>query len=87
MELPRSGQSGSKYSELVEIPSDNSGPECTAFKYLSYKSCSFLIKQTHIPPQLNKLDYMVGILVIPKYMECVSDNSPWAAGGGGHQTS
>lgn len=45
LRIPKSSKSGSKYSGLVEIPTDNSWPEHSAFKYLSHKSCllSFLL--------------------------------------------
>lgn len=44
LKIPRSSKSGLKYSGLVEIPTDNSQPEHSAFKILSHKS-SFLLKQ------------------------------------------
>lgn len=86
LKIPRSSKSGLKYSGLAEISTDNSWSEYTAFKYLSYKSCLFHFfksKRVCPTPQLNKSDYMAGI--ISKYMEFVSDILSWESGGWIHQ--
>lgn len=84
LKVPRSNKSGLKYSGLVEILTVGQSVLSSNIYLISlvfFISPKVNIHLSPYPHQLNKFDYMAGI--IPKYMESVSENSLWEVGGGG----
>lgn len=67
LKISRSSKSGLRYSGLVEIPTDNSWPECTAFKYLSRRSClfHFFYSKHTSPPHPNSVNLTIWLAQYP----------------------